>query len=45
MTYDKIKIPAGGEKIRVNEDYSLVVPERPIIPFIEATGSASISRP
>ena len=38
MSYDKIKIPAGGEKIRVDEDYSLVVPDRPVIPFIEGDG-------
>lgn len=38
MSYDKVKIPAGGEKIKVNEDYSLTVPERPIIPFIEGDG-------
>ena len=35
----RIQIPAGGEKITVNTDYSLNVPERPIIPFIEGDGT------
>ena len=34
-----IKIPAGGEKIRVNADASLAVPAHPIIPFIEGDGT------
>jgi len=38
MAYDKICVPAEGEKIRVNADYSLDVPDRPIIPFIEGDG-------
>lgn len=38
MAYDKIRVPAEGEKIRVNADYSLDVPDRPIIPFIEGDG-------
>ncbi|WP_455211322.1 NADP-dependent isocitrate dehydrogenase [Kaarinaea lacus] len=38
MAFQKIKIPAEGEKITVNSDYSLNVPERPIIPFIEGDG-------
>lgn len=33
-----IKIPAG-EKISVNADFSLNVPDRPIIPFIEGDGT------
>ena len=36
--YEKIVIPESGEKIRVNADFSLSVPERPIIPFIEGDG-------
>src|SRR5262245_32723599 len=39
MAYKHIKIPAGGEKIRVNQDLSLAVPDRPIIPFIEGDGT------
>ena len=38
MAFQKIKIPAQGEKITVNSDYSLNVPESPIIPFIEGDG-------
>ena len=38
MTYQKIQVPAGGEKIVVNADFSLNVPDRPIIPFIEGDG-------
>ncbi|HHC72246.1 MAG TPA: NADP-dependent isocitrate dehydrogenase [Thiotrichales bacterium] len=38
MAYDKIQVPADGEKITVNPDHSLDVPERPIVPFIEGDG-------
>ncbi|MEM0952569.1 MAG: NADP-dependent isocitrate dehydrogenase [Pseudomonadota bacterium] len=38
MGYKHIKVPAQGEKIAVNEDYSLSVPSNPIIPFIEGDG-------
>jgi isocitrate dehydrogenase len=38
MAYDKITVPTDGEKITVNPDNSLNVPERPIIPFIEGDG-------
>ena len=38
MAFDKIVIPASGEKITVNSDYSLNVPDHPIIPFIEGDG-------
>jgi isocitrate dehydrogenase len=38
MAFQKIKIPAQGEKITVNSDYSLNVPDSPIIPFIEGDG-------
>jgi isocitrate dehydrogenase len=34
-----IKVPAQGEKITVNADFSLNVPNRPIIPFIEGDGT------
>lgn len=36
--YQHIKVPASGEKICVNKDYSLSVPDNPIIPFIEGDG-------
>jgi len=38
MTYTKIDIPASGSKISVNADFSLQVPDQPIIPFIEGDG-------
>ncbi len=38
MSYEKIEIPADGEKITVNPDNSLNVPDRPIVPFIEGDG-------
>jgi len=38
MAYNKISVPADGEKITVNDDLSLNVPNRPIIPFIEGDG-------
>src|SRR5438094_2165606 len=39
MAYQRIKIPQGGEKIRVNKDFSLSVPDQPIIPYIEGDGT------
>jgi isocitrate dehydrogenase len=39
MAYKHIKIPTGGEKIRVNKDFSLAVPDNPIIPYIEGDGT------
>jgi isocitrate dehydrogenase len=39
MAYQHIKIPSGGEKIKVNKDFSLSVPDRPIIPYIEGDGT------
>jgi isocitrate dehydrogenase len=38
MGYQHIKLPSQGEKITVNDDYSLTVPDNPIIPFIEGDG-------
>jgi len=38
MAYQHIKIPSKGEKITVNDDFSLNVPDQPIIPFIEGDG-------
>ncbi|WP_029524912.1 NADP-dependent isocitrate dehydrogenase [Polaromonas glacialis] len=37
--YQHIKVPAQGEKITVNADNSLNVPDEPIIPFIEGDGT------
>jgi isocitrate dehydrogenase len=36
--YQHIKVPATGDKIRVNADSSLSVPDHPIIPFITGDG-------
>ncbi|MCY1477917.1 Isocitrate dehydrogenase [NADP] [compost metagenome] len=38
MGYQKIQVPASGDKIAVNADMSLSVPANPIIPFIEGDG-------
>lgn len=38
MTYQHINIPTTGQKITVNQDLSLTVPENPIIPYIEGDG-------
>jgi len=38
MSFDKIVVPANGEKITVNTDYSLSVPDKPVVPFIEGDG-------
>jgi len=38
MKYDHIKVPAGGERITVNPDATINVPERPIIAYIEGDG-------
>jgi isocitrate dehydrogenase len=35
----RIQVPAAGEKITVNADFSLNVPDQPIIPFIEGDGT------
>ncbi|WP_321842988.1 NADP-dependent isocitrate dehydrogenase [Paraburkholderia bannensis] len=39
MPYQHIKVPAGGEKITVNPDFSLNVSNQPIIPYIEGDGT------
>jgi isocitrate dehydrogenase len=38
MAYKHIEVPAQGEKITVNADHSINVPDNPIIPFIEGDG-------
>lgn len=38
MAYDKIVVPQDGQKITVNPDNSLMVPDNPIIPYIEGDG-------
>jgi isocitrate dehydrogenase len=37
--YEHIKVPNKGEKISVNKDFSLKVPNQPIIPYIEGDGT------
>jgi isocitrate dehydrogenase len=37
--YKHIKLPDSGEKISVNPDFSLNVPDNPIIPYIEGDGT------
>ncbi|TAK41429.1 MAG: NADP-dependent isocitrate dehydrogenase, partial [Betaproteobacteria bacterium] len=39
MPYKHIKVPSSGDKIKVNADFSLSVPDRPIIPYIEGDGT------
>ncbi len=36
--YQHIKIPDEGEKICINKNFSLIVPDCPIIPYIEGDG-------
>jgi isocitrate dehydrogenase len=38
MAFDKITVPAEGEKITANVDNSLNVPSQPVIPYIEGDG-------
>jgi len=37
--YQHIKVPADGQKITVNADFSLNVPDNPIVPYIEGDGT------
>jgi len=37
--YQHIQVPKVGQKITVNSDYSLNVPDQPIIPYIEGDGT------
>jgi isocitrate dehydrogenase len=41
MSYQHIQVPNGGQKITVNTDFSLNVPEHPIIPYIEGDGTGA----
>ncbi|MEO5688355.1 MAG: NADP-dependent isocitrate dehydrogenase [Burkholderiaceae bacterium] len=38
---EHVTVPAGGQKITVNADFSLNVPDHPIIPFIEGDGTGA----
>jgi isocitrate dehydrogenase len=37
--YQHIKVPTSGAKITVNKDFTLNVPDQPIIPYIEGDGT------
>src|SRR5215213_10278230 len=37
--YKHIRVPSKGEKITVNPDFSLKVPDQPILPYIEGDGT------
>ncbi|SAK52355.1 isocitrate dehydrogenase [Caballeronia catudaia] len=39
MPYQHIQVPADGDKITVNADFSLNVSDQPIIPYIEGDGT------
>ena len=41
MAYQHIKVPTSGQKITVNADFSIKVPDEPIIPFIEGDGTGA----
>ena len=38
MKYDHIVVPAEGERITLNPDFSFNVPNHPIVPFVEGDG-------
>jgi isocitrate dehydrogenase len=38
-SYQHVKVPAGGQKITVNKDFSLSISDQPIIPYIEGDGT------
>jgi len=40
-SYQHVKVPAGGARITVNADYSINVPDNPIIPYIEGDGTGA----
>ena len=37
--YQHVSVPSGGAKITVKPDFSLVVSDNPIIPYIEGDGT------
>jgi len=41
MSYQHIKVPSQGSKITVNADFSLNVPDEPVIPYIEGDGTGA----
>jgi len=41
MAYQHIVVPTAGQKITINPDFSLNVPDEPIIPYIEGDGTGA----
>ncbi len=39
MSYQHIQVPSSGQKITVNADSTLNIPDQPIIPYIEGDGT------
>jgi len=39
--YQHIHVPTDGQKIAVNADFSLTVPDNPVIPYIEGDGTGA----
>jgi isocitrate dehydrogenase len=39
MMLQHIKVPTDGQKITVNPDFTLTVPDQPVIPYIEGDGT------
>jgi isocitrate dehydrogenase len=39
--YQHIQVPPAGQKIEVRPDFSLTVPDQPVIPFIEGDGTGT----
>jgi len=39
--YQHIHVPADGQQITVNADFSLTVPDHPVIPYIEGDGTGA----
>ena len=37
--FQHVTVPVGGQKITVNKDFSINVPDQPIIPYIEGDGT------
>src|SRR5215510_6975301 len=37
--YQHVTVPAGGQKITVTKDFSLNLPDQPIVPYIEGDGT------
>ena len=38
MAYQHIEIPESGAKVTINTDFTLNVPNNPVIPYIEGDG-------